>query len=98
MQKRNFIDRIAYYLMVAPGAILIFIFGYLPMFGLLLAFKDFKAPLGVFGSPWCGLDNFKAFFSTPDMWLLTRNTVGYNLLFMFSGCIIALIFAILMNE
>lgn len=98
MQKRNFIDRIAYYLMVAPGAILIFIFGYLPMFGLLLAFKDFKAPLGVFGSPWCGLDNFKAFFSTPDMWLLTRNTVGYNLLFIFSGCIIALIFAILMNE
>ena len=98
MKKKNYIDRCAYYIMTAPGAILIFLFGYLPMFGIILAFKDFKPARGFFGSPWCGLDNFKAFFSSPDIVYLTRNTVLYNLAFIILGMVIAVVFAILMNE
>ncbi|MDD6483555.1 MAG: ABC transporter permease subunit [Clostridiales bacterium] len=98
MKKKNYIDRCAYYIMTAPGAILIFLFGYLPMFGIILAFKDFKPARGFFGSPWCGLDNFKAFFSSPDIGYLTRNTVLYNLAFIILGTVIAVVFAILMNE
>lgn len=98
MKKKNYIDRCAYYIMTAPGAILIFLFGYLPMFGIILAFKDFKPARGFFGSPWCGLDNFKAFFSSPDIVYLTRNTVLYNLAFIILGTVIAVVFAILMNE
>lgn len=98
MQKKKYIDRFAYYLMTAPGAILIFIFGYLPMFGIILAFKNFKAPLGFFGSEWCGFDNFKAFLGSPDIGYLTRNTILYNLAFIILGTILAVFFAILMNE
>ena len=92
------IDKIAYYIMVAPAAILIFIFGYLPIAGIILAFKDYKEPLGIFGSAWCGLENFIAFFQSQNFWLLTRNTVGYNLVFIILGTMVALVFAILMSE
>ena len=95
---KDIIDRYAYYIMTAPGALLIFIFGYLPMFGIVLAFKNFKPSQGFLGSPWCGLGNFKAFFSSPDIGYLTRNTVLYNLAFIFLGTVIAILFAILMNE
>lgn len=92
------IERLAYYLMVAPGAILVFIFSYMPIVGIMFAFVDYKPARGIFGSEWVGLDNFRNFFSNPDFWLLTRNTLGYNIVFLILGTALALIFALLMNE
>lgn len=92
------IEKISYYLMVAPGTILIFIFAYMPIVGILFAFVNYKPARGIFGSEWVGLRNFRDFFSNPDFWLLTRNTLGYNIVFLILGTVLALTFALLMNE
>ena len=68
--------------MALPAILLFFLFQYVPMGGLVLAFKKFSFSKGIFKSPWCGLDNFKYLFLVGDTaWRLTRNTVGYFLLF-----------------
>lgn len=92
------IDKFSYYIMLFPGFILIFIFGYIPIAGIILAFKNYSAPKGILGSKWCGLDNFRAFFRTPDMWAITRNTICYNLVFIFTGILFAVVLALLFNE
>ena len=89
---------IAITIMAIPALICLFVFNYMPMFGLVLAFKDFQYNLGFFKSPWNGIDNFKYFFTSQDMWRTTRNTIGYNLFFIISETIIAIIFAMLLNE
>lgn len=69
-------------LMAAPAVIIFFLFNYVPMFGLVLAFKKFNFADGILNSPWCGLENFRYLFLVGDTaWRLTRNTVGYFLLF-----------------
>jgi putative aldouronate transport system permease protein len=85
-------------LLLMPGALLVLIFSYLPMFGTVLAFKDFRYDKGFWGSEWIGFDNFKFFFVSDNAWLITRNTVGYGLIYMILTTVIALTFAILMNE
>ena len=74
--------------MSLPALILFIMFSYIPMFGLVLAFKKFDYSKGIFGSPWCGLNNFRLLFiSGQTFWRLTRNTVGYYLLFTITGTI-----------
>jgi putative aldouronate transport system permease protein len=85
-------------LLFLPGGLLIFLFAYTPMFGLILAFKDYRFDRGIWGSEWVGLHNFKFFFISDSAWTITRNTVGYGLLFMVLTTLAALLFAILMNE
>ena len=86
-------------LMALPGIILIFMFSYMPMFGILVAFKDFNYQDGIFGSRWVGLDNFRILFVTKDVTLrLIRNTVGYWFLFMVTGTILNVSLAIALNE
>lgn len=68
-------------ILTIPALIYFFVFHYLPMFGVIMAFKDFKYHLGILGSDWIGLKNFEFFFKSPDAWRITRNTVGYSLLF-----------------
>lgn len=85
-------------LLLTPGALLLIIFSYLPMFGTVLAFKDFRYDKGLWGSEWIGFDNFKFFFVSDNAWLITRNTVGYGLVYMILTTVIALTFAIFMNE
>lgn len=96
--KAGFSDRIAFYLMMIPGIIVITVFNYLPKFGIILAFKNYRYDKGIFGSDWCGLENFKYFFKTPDAWLITRNTVCYNFVFIILGLILAVAMAIALNE
>ena len=67
------------YLMALPGLIYLFINNYLPMFGLSIAFKDIDYRKGIFGSDWVGFSNFTYLFKTDDAFLITRNTVLYNL-------------------
>ena len=86
------------YIMFLPGAIYLFINCYIPMFGIQIAFRNYKANMGVYGSPWCGLDNFKFLTRTKDAWIMIRNTVLYNLVFITLGTILAVATAIILND
>ncbi len=85
-------------LMGAPALIVLFIFNYIPMAGVILAFKDFRASDGIFGSRWVGLSNFTYLFTGGDAWRITRNTVLMNLLFISANLIVAIGLALLLNE
>ena len=86
------------YLMFLPGVIYLFINSYIPMFGIQIAFRNYKANMGVYGSPWCGLDNFEFLTKTKDAWIMIRNTVLYNLVFIILGTVLAVATAIILNE
>lgn len=90
-------------LMILPGTIWFLIFAYLPMFGTVLAFKDFRiSPDGFFASvlnsEWVGFKNFEYLFTTNDAYIITRNTILYNLAFIILGLVIAVGFAIILSE
>ena len=63
------------YLMFLPGAIYLLINNYIPMAGIIVAFKKYNARLGIWKSPFCGLANFEFLFKSPDAWVITRNTI-----------------------
>ncbi len=91
--------------MVTPGVIWLLLLRYLPMFGIVIAFKDYKiytkAPSlinNVIHSKWVGMKNFKFLFTTSDSWSMIRNTIGYNALWILLGLIISVSFAIMLNE
>jgi len=95
---RNFNAQKWLWLMAFPGISIIFVFNYLPMFGLVLAFKDYKPRDGIFGSKWAGFENFKYLFSTRDAWNITYNTLFLNTLFIISGTVGGILIALLINE
>lgn len=102
-RKRTGIGKImrengAFLLLAAPALIYFTIFHYIPMFGLVIAFKDYSYEAGILGSRWIGLTNFKFFFLSQDAWRITRNTVGYGALFIVVNAISASVVALLMNE
>ena len=84
--------------MMIPGLTYLFINNYIPLTGLQLAFKKFKYNEGIFNSPWVGMKNFSFLFKTNDAWVLFRNTLGYNLLFLVINTVLAIAVAILLNE
>lgn len=85
--------------MALPAVILLILFNYVPMSGLVVAFKDFNYTDGLFKSPWNGLENFRYLFMVGDTaWRLTRNTVGYYLIFTIFGTIGNVVIAIGINE
>lgn len=67
------------YLLILPAVLLLFLFHYVPMYGLLIAFKDFSIAEGVFGSPWVGFDNFRQYFNSYKFWPTIRNTMVISL-------------------
>lgn len=85
-------------LMALPGILLMAIFKYLPMSGIILAFKRFNVREGIFGSRFIGWENFKFLFRSSDAWIITRNTLLYNLAFIALDVIFAVTFAIILNE
>lgn len=86
------------FLMILPAAVFVFIFNYIPMGGAIIAFKDYKLNLGIFGSPWVGFKNFSYFITSGKMWSLTINTLSYNIVFIFVGIICRISIAILIYE
>lgn len=84
-KKRFSKDNLQLWSLALPAIILLLVFNYAPMFGIVLAFKDYKVPKGIWGSPWVGLDNFKFFFESQDAFRVIRNTLGLNLLFIAAG-------------
>ncbi len=84
--------------MVLPGLGYVIINNYLPMIGLSLAFKDINFADGIWNSPWTGWDNFKFLFQSDDAWIITRNTLLYNIAFIVLGNIMGIIVGICLNE
>ena len=68
------------------------------MAGIIIAFKKYNYSLGIFKSPFTGLKNFEFLFKTKDAWTITRNTLGYNIIFIVLGTVLAIAVAILLNE
>lgn len=85
-------------LMALPALVLLVLFKYLPMAGTVLAFKQYNIRDGIFGSAWCGLKNFEYLFKTRDAWIITRNTLGYNLVFIVLDLVLAVTMAVILNE
>lgn len=85
-------------LLATPGILFEFIIGYVPMVGLILAFKYFRYDLGIFGSQWAGFKNFEFLFKSQDAWRIIRNTLLYNFTYIVLGTVVALLFALLLNE
>ena len=86
------------YLMFMPGVIYLFINCYIPMFGIQIAFRQYNARDGIYGSPWCGFKNFEFLFRTNDAFIMIRNTLLYNLVFITLGTVLAVAVAIILNE
>ncbi|EHI57265.1 hypothetical protein HMPREF9473_04374 [ [Hungatella hathewayi WAL-18680] len=86
------------YLMALPGLGYLLINNYIPMAGLVVAFKNFNYKDGIFGSPWCGWQNFTYLFSTSTSFVITRNTICYNLVFIVLNTVTGVTAAILLNE
>lgn len=85
-------------LMMLPGILVFILFKYVPMFGLIAAFQDYKPYLGFFRSSWVGFENFKTFFNDPSFFLLLRNTVTFGLLKMIFVFPLPIIVALMLNE
>lgn len=102
MKKDGFIAEFkrnkALFAMAAPAVLLVLIMQYLPMSGLVLAFKNYRYDLGIFNSPWNGLNNFKFLFSSGTGWRITRNTILYNLLNLITSQLLAVVVAIFITE
>lgn len=94
LMKRN----IPLLLIALPPLAYVFIFSYLPMFGVVIAFKDYKHSRGIFGSAWCGWQNFKAFFQSKDAFSVIGNTLGYSLVMLILQVTLSVIIALLLYE
>jgi len=86
-----------YHLMMLPGVILIFIFAYIPLYGVIIAFQDYNPALG-FSSPWVGLENFRYIFSQPAFVKTIWNTFYIAVFKLIGGIIVPVTFAVLLNE
>ena len=86
------------YVMMLPGLAYLIINNYMPMPGLVIAFKNYSAKKGIYGSPWCGLANFKYLFVTEDAWIITRNTILYNVAFIIINTFLSIAVAIILSE
>lgn len=85
-------------ILATPGILYKLIINYLPLVGLILAFKFYRYDLGIFGSKWVGLDNFEFLFKSEDAYRIIRNTLLYNFAYILLGTVVALLFALLLNE
>ena len=86
------------YLFVLPAFLIILIFSYGPMYGVIIAFKDYMPSLGIFGSPWVGFKHFQRFFDSYYFWDLIKNTLGISLYSLALGFPLPIILALALNE
>ncbi len=86
------------YLMLVPGIVLLFIFSYMPMYGLVMAFKSYSTRLGIMGSPWAGLTHFKKLFSLPESEFVIFNTIRISFFNLVLGFPAPIILSLLLNE
>lgn len=87
-----------FYLLLTLPLLFLMVFHYIPMGGLILAFKDFSIRKGIWGSPWAGFKYFRQFFSSPLFWTLIRNTLGISVYTLVAGFPLPIILALAVNE
>lgn len=97
-KRKNWKENVQLLSLAMPTILLLGVFAYWPMFGVVLAFKDYKVPKGIWGSPWVGFKNFEFFLKSQDAWRVTRNTLGLNLMFIVVGIVCGVVFALIMFE
>lgn len=85
-------------IMMIPGLLYLLVNNYLPMVGIVIAFKDINFAKGILQSDWVGFANFEYLFKTSDAYIITRNTILYNVVFIAAGTVLSLAAAILLNE
>ncbi|WP_091232695.1 ABC transporter permease [Anaerobium acetethylicum] len=84
--------------MMLPGLVYLFINNYMPLPGLIVAFKQYNAKLGIYGSKFIGFKNFEYLFKTTDAWVITRNTILYNIAFIIVNTVMAIMVAVILSE
>jgi len=87
-----------YYVMMVPGVLYFMIYHYLPMAGVIIAFKDYNLSKGIFGSEWVGFENFEILFKTPEFYELVRNTVVISVYRIIFGMLPDVLLALMLNE
>jgi len=87
-----------YFVMLLPGLLLIALFNIYPLFGIVMAFKNFNPVEGIWGSPWAGLEHFKFVFKNPESAKILTNTVVISLMKLVTMLIVPIIFALMLNE
>ena len=97
-KKINWKHWLPFYIMFLPGLTYLIINNYLPLYGMQLAFKSFSYAKGIGASNWIGLKNFKFLFATKDAFIMVRNTLLYNIIWIFIGAVFGITVAILFNE
>ncbi len=85
-------------MMLLPGLIIMLVNNYLPMFGIVFAFRKMDNYRSLFGTAWVGLKNFEYLFSSNNAWIITKNTIGYNIVFIIIGIVLPITMAIGLNE
>ena len=95
---RRVLSNWQYYVMVLPAMILFFLFTYMSMPGMLLAFQRYTITGGLFNNEWIGFENFQTFFGGPYFWRCTRNTFIINVTNLIFGTFFSVLFALLLNE
>lgn len=96
--KSKRMSYIPLFLMLLPGLIYLIINNYLPMYGLTIAFRRLDYSKGILNSPIVGFENFEFLFKTKDAWIMIRNTVAYNVVFILLGIVVAVSIALMMTE
>ncbi len=104
-KKKDFVHNLkkysGAYLMILPAIIAVIIFAYMPMYGIIMAFKNFNVKLGIWGSPWAdnyGFQHFVAIFKNPEMFKAVKNTIWFGLVILFGGYPFPIILALMFNE
>lgn len=106
MRIKRFLQNLAYdlrhnkalLLMILPVLVYLLVFSYAPMVGSIIAFKSYNFSKGIFGSPWCGFNNFRFFFLSGKAWQVTKNTVLYNVAFIAVQNVLEITVAIFLSE
>jgi putative aldouronate transport system permease protein len=86
------------YLFLLPALVYFIVFHYVPMYGILIAFKDFVATKGIMGSPWVGFKHFERFFDSYQFWSLIKNTLGLSVIQLIVGFPLPIFLALMMNQ
>jgi putative aldouronate transport system permease protein len=97
MRKNRFAD-LPLHLMLLPGAVIVLIFSYSPMFGIMMSFQNYIPAKGIFGSEWVGLDNLRFVWDLPGSTVVLRNTVFIALMKIIAGLIVPITVSLMLNE
>ncbi|MBR6396647.1 MAG: sugar ABC transporter permease, partial [Lachnospiraceae bacterium] len=96
--KKRRVNYLPLILMMLPGIAYMIVNNYLPMFGITIAFKNLDYSKGIFRSEWVGFKNFEFLFRSKDFFMIIRNTILYNIVFILGGTFASLAIAVMMTE